>query len=106
MSPRKKLPPTLMLGLCPDGCYRVVGEQPPRMTVRLGRRDSPRCEHCGGRAELELLVDVTGGAMGSDYQHRPDCKTLFCEHGVPHREECLPCEERWSREHREEMEDG
>lgn len=48
----------------------------------LVRQPDRPCPHCGGDRVIEVHVQRDGHMTGSDYLHTPDCRALFCRHGV------------------------
>lgn len=52
----------------------------------------PPCKECGASDAVELNVSSTGYSVTSRHQHKPECPTLFCPHGVRWHEDCATCE--------------
>lgn len=51
------------------------------------------CPKCGGVQGLHIDVSATGFSCGERVDHKPDCPTLFCEHGVRFDQDCPKCDD-------------
>lgn len=61
--------------------------------IRVAVPGLARCGKCNGVALAVLDVSDAGGySAGSDYEHDPNCPSLFCAHGVAWRETCNVCD--------------
>lgn len=50
------------------------------------------CADCNGEAVVIINVGGGGFSCSPGFNHKEDCKSLFCPHGRRWNEECLHCE--------------
>lgn len=51
------------------------------------------CPRCGGIQGVHLNISATGCSVGTETNHKPDCPSLFCEHGIHFMQDCQKCDD-------------